>query len=34
MVRLAADNVVLRREDGRWLLPAGARRPCVPAVAA
>jgi CRP-like cAMP-binding protein len=33
MVRLAADNVVLRRDDGRWLLPAGARRPSV-AVAA
>ena len=34
MVRLAAAGVVLRREDGRWLLPAGARREPIPHVAA
>jgi hypothetical protein len=34
MVRLAAAGQVLRREDGRWLLPTGARRSDVPAVAA
>jgi CRP-like cAMP-binding protein len=34
MVRLAAAGVVLRRDDGRWLLPAAARREPVPHVAA
>ena len=34
MVRLAAAGVVLRRDDGRWLLPSAARRAPLPHVVA